>query len=181
MFAASDGGESDVDENMGTDEAPVRYKDVKLHTASRRRSRVVLQTSCSSEEEDSPPRSRARIRAKPPPEQESAISTHRSGTVRGGKVPLVETTNRPSGTRVYVEKENNAQGHSFTGIEKALLETNQLLKHVIKRVDKCEKQIKSFESKFDEVTCSSSASIVSTPSRKKGVPEEVRVSKFRVD
>jgi hypothetical protein len=48
------------------------------------------------------------------------------------------------------------------------------LRHVIKRVDNCEKHIKSFEKKFDEAT-TSSASAGSTPSRKKEVPEEVRV------
>jgi hypothetical protein len=53
------------------------------------------------------------------------------------------------------------------------------LRHVIKRVDNCEKHIKSFEKKFDEAT-TSSASAGSTPSRKKEVPEEVRRETRRV-
>ena len=181
LFNAPGSEESDVDENRGTYEKPMRYKNFKLCPTSRRRSRVVLQTSCSSEEDDSPPRSRA----KPVPEishqksSDSATATHRSAAVRGGKVPLLNTTNRPTEARIYREKENKTQDHSFTGIEKVLLETNQLLRHVIKRVDKCEKQIKSFESTFDEVTGSSSTSAVSTPSRKKSIPEEVRVSACR--
>ena len=192
LFNAPGSDESDVDENRGTYEKPMRYKHFKLCPTSRQRSCVVLQTSCSSEEDDiqtscsseeddSPPRSRA----KPVPEishqksSDSATATHRSAAVRSGKVPLLNTTNRPTEARIYREKENKTQDHSFTGIEKVLLETNQLLRHVIKRVDKCEKQIKSFESTFDEVTGSSSTSAVSTPSRKKSIPEEVRVSACR--
>lgn len=39
------------------------------------------------------------------------------------------------------EKENECAGtQSLGGIEKALLETNKLLKGVLHRVDKCEKQ-----------------------------------------
>ena len=51
---------------------------------------------------------------------------------------------------------------------------DKLLKGVLHRVDKCEKQIRSFESKLEESV--SSTSVGSTPSRKKvQVPEEVRV------
>ena len=50
----------------------------------------------------------------------------------------------------------------------------KLLKGVLHRVDNCEKQIRSFESKLEESV--SSTSVGSTPSRKKvQVPEEVRV------
>ena len=74
---------------------------------------------------------------------------------------------RPTEAHIYHVKENKTQDHSFTGSEKVLLETNQLLRHVIKCVEKCEKQIKLFESKFDKVTtCSSSTFAFSTPSRK---------------
>ena len=73
------------------------------------------------------------------------------------------------------DKENECAGtQSLGGIEKALLESNKLLKGVLHRVDKCEKQIRSFESKLEESV--SSTSVGSTPSRKKvQVPEEVRV------
>lgn len=142
---------------------------------SKRRSHVHLQTSCSSEEDDDggPPRSRPRPEFRQP--ITSGSTPRRLATVTGDAVPLREATNKPTKslrTPTHSEKENS-QG--VTRIEKALLETNQLLKHVIRRVDKCEKQIKSFENKFDEVTtCSSSVSI---PLRKKAiVPEEVRVS-----
>ena len=51
---------------------------------------------------------------------------------------------------------------------------DKLFKGVLHRVDKCEKQIRSFESKLEESV--SSTSVGSTPSRKKvQVPEEVRV------
>lgn len=99
----------------------------------------------------------------------------------GDAVPLREATNKPTKslrTPTHSEKENSQGVTQLSGIGKALLETNQLLKHVTRRVDKCEKEIKFFENKFDEVTtCSSSTSAVSIPLRKKAiVPEEVRES-----
>ena len=75
------------------------------------------------------------------------------------------------------EKENECTQSSLGEIGKVLLETNQLLRGVLKRVDNCEKQIKSFENKLGEAVGSSApSSSGSTPSRKKAqVPEEVRV------
>ena len=56
----------------------------------------------------------------------------------------------------------------------SIVRVKQTLKGVLHRVDKCEKQIRSFESKLEESV--SSTSVGSTPSRKKvQVPEEVRV------
>ena len=86
---------------------------------------------------------------------------------------LVAPLNAPKSS--VEDKENECAGtKSLGGIEKALLESNKLLKGVLHRVDKCEKQISSFESKLEESV--SSTSVGSTPSRKKvQVPEEVRV------
>lgn len=107
------------------------------------------------------------------PEQRVTPCARSSTTPR--RPMLTEITN----SRTAAQKENGCtrpQNQSLNSIEVALLETNQLLRHVIKRVDNCEKQIKSFEKKFDEATTScSSTSAGSTPSRKKEVPEEVRV------
>lgn len=182
--ASADG----ISDSQGTTVMPVRYRPNMFSTSAGRRSRVVLQTSDSSGEDDeSPPRSKARSEV-------SRVLTS-TPTARPSRLPYVsrsgpavfrstlhDATNRSlsGGSHIQSGKENvsdSAQSRSFSGIEKVLLETNQLLKHVIKRVDKCEKQMKSFESKLDEVTtCSSSTSAASTPSHKKLVPEEVRVS-----
>jgi len=75
------------------------------------------------------------------------------------------------------KESGSADTQSLASIEMALLETNKLLRGVLNRVDKCEKQIKSFESKLNDTASSStSTSVGCTPSRKKAqVPEEVRV------
>ena len=104
-----------------------------------------------------------------------------TGTKDKVHTPLTDVTNtNPSKSTNSVEegsdrKNESADTHSLAGIEKALLETNQLLRGVLKRVDKCEKQIKSFETKLNE-TSSTSSGPGCTPSRKKGqIPEDVRV------
>ena len=137
LGASSTGEESDFDGSQTTSfETPVRYKHLKN---SRRRSRVHLQTSCSSEEDDDgPPRSRPRPEFQQP--KTSGPTPRRTAAVTGGTVPLREATNKPtksSRTSTHSEKENSQGGTQLSGIEKALLETNQLLKHVIRRVDKC--------------------------------------------
>ena len=207
------------------DDWPMTYE--QFVTSSKRSRfpdrRVVLQTSCSSDDEESPPRSRAKRMGNQPkeptaiieaPKNRSSLTTAGYGagnressqsssktasnapnqrstlyarssvkttTPRGHKRPTLThvTLTDSTNARSAAEKENgctNSQNKSLSSIEVALLETNQLLRHVIKRVDNCEKQIKSFEKKFDESTTScSSTSAGSTPSRKKEVPEEVRV------
>ena len=183
------------------DEPPMTYKQfVATSKRSRRseRSKVVLQTSCSSDEEESPPRSRPKCvgnqrRALPetplnrsssnagayvavrtniretcrPPSKSAnsnngpelgrgtpyARSSSKTANYYGRKRPtLAEITNERAGSESnHREKENvttSSPTQSLTGLETALLETNQLLRHVIKRVDNCEKHIKSFEKKL---------------------------------
>ena len=223
LFNDSSGNEESCDEQ------PMTYKQFVATSKRSRcfeRSKVVLQTSCSSDEEESPPRSRLKrvgnrngtfpetllnrsssaaaangavqpnIREshRPPsksanskngPEQRHATpyarSVSKTANYYGRKrSALGEITNgRTSSESNHSGKENvtttcSSPSQSLTSLETALLETNQLLRHVIKRVDNCEKHIKSFEKKFDEAA-TSSTSAESTPSRKKEVPEEVRV------
>lgn len=68
----------------------------------------------------------------------------------------------------------NAEQNANDDLMKAVLETNNLVKGLVKRVDSCKKRMLNMEVKLDG--CSSSSSCSSTPSRKKAVPDEVRVS-----
>ena len=125
----------------------------------------MLQTSCSSGKDDYLPL------PKPKTDRRKSEVNGRRSQVLSSKV--LAPLNAPKSS--VEDKENECAGtQSLGGIEKALLESNKLLKGVLHRVDKCEKQIRSFESKLEESV--SSTSIGSTPSRKKvQVPEEVRV------
>ena len=140
-----------------------------------------VQTNIRERESHRPPSKSAN--SKNGPEQRHAIpyarSVSKTANYYGRKRPtLAEITNERTGSESnHNEKENvttSSPSQSLTSLETALLETNQLLRHVIKRLDNCEKHIKSFEKKVDEAT-TSSTSAGSTPSRKKEVPEEVRV------
>ena len=157
-------------DSRGSYEMPIRYKDyVSLSKSSsavkrHRYSPLVLQTSCSSGD-DYPPL------PKPKTDQQKTKVNGRRSQVLSSKVLAPSNAPRSS----VEDKENECAGtQSLGGIEKALLESNKLLKGVLHRVNKCEKQIRSFESKLEESV--SSTSVGSTPSRKKvQVPEEVRV------
>ena len=161
-------------DSRGSYETPIRYKDcVGLSKSSsavkrRRYSPLVLQTSCSSGDDDYHPLS------KPKTDQRKS-GRHRS-RVLDSKV-LAPLNPPKSGVE---DKENESAGTQLlAGIENAMLETNKLLKGVLNRVDQCEKQIRSFESKLEE--SASHTSVGSTPSRKKvQIPEEVRVRVFGV-
>ena len=159
-------------DSRGSYETPIRYKDYvglsKSSSAVKRRcySPLVLQTSCSSGEDDYPSLSKPKT-----DQRKSQVNGCHRSQVLGSKV-LAPVNAPKSGVE---DKENESAGtQSLAGIEKALLETNKLLKGVLNHVDKCEKQIRSFESKLEE--SASSTSVGSTPSRKKvQIPEEVRV------
>ena len=69
-----------------------------------------------------------------------------------------------------------SQSQSPATIEGFMQVTNKLLRSVLKHMASCEKQIRVFENKFDEATSiSASTSSKSARSRKKEVPDEVRV------
>ena len=63
-------------------------------------------------------------------------------------------------------------------IHTALLHQTELMKGLLKRMERCENRMESVENKFDSGPTSSSS--CSTPSRKRRVPEEVRVSSEHV-
>ena len=63
-------------------------------------------------------------------------------------------------------------------IHTALLHQTELMKGLLKRMERCQNRMESVENKFDSGPTSSSS--CSTPSRKRRVPEEVRVSSERV-
>ena len=117
---------------------------------------LILQTSCSSDDgNESPPRRHAKA---------SIDSCNASAGV---------TTSR---TRAVSERDG-----SLPGIQDALFETNQHIKTVLMRVEKGEKKIVSFESKFDEAINWYIVQIqclyVYIPVRRKvQIPDEVRVS-----
>lgn len=63
-------------------------------------------------------------------------------------------------------------------IHTALLHQTELMKGLLKQMERCENRMESVENKFGSGPTSSSS--CSTPSRKRRVPEEVRVSSERV-
>lgn len=84
-----------------------------------------------------------------------------------GNTPTTKTAVPPR----HFGKEN-AEQNANDDLMKAVLETNNLVKGLVHRVDSCEKPMLSMEVKLDG--CSSSSRCSSTPSRKKAVPDEVR-------
>ena len=106
-------------DSRGSYETPIRYKDyVGSSSAVKRRrySPLVLQTSCSSGEDDYPPL------PKPKTDRRKSEVNGRRSQVLSSKV--LASLNAPKSS--VEEKENECAGtQSLGGIEKALLESNK--------------------------------------------------------
>ena len=198
--------ESSVQEDSDIESVtPMTYKEFVSasksgHLSGRRK--IVLQTSCSSDDEDFPPQSKpertvdvsAKYTTFPvTPRGRSSLSKPNGGISResskatsfNGRKRTFEsleneiqptTSNQSSHSLAKKMKVPQAQSQSLATIEGFMQETNKLLRCVLKRVDSCEKQLHSFEKKLDEATSSSaSTGSKSAQSRKKEVPDEVRV------
>ena len=192
-------GDSDIE--GGTS---LTYKEFVSASKSGRlsgRRRIVLQTSCRSDDEDSPPQSKPErtvdvgvkyIAFPVTPRGRPSLSEPKGGISRksskatncnsrkrtfeslDNEIPL--TPNQSSGSLVKEMQDPQSQSQSLAKIEGFIQETNKLLRSVLKRVDSFEKQIHIFEKKIDETTSSSaSTGSKSAHLRKKEVPDEVRV------
>ena len=132
---------------------------------------VVVQTSCSSEDDLNPPQRRPKVNTDG---CEVSASIRPSGTNRHctGTAAARLSDTAPASSRSFTGDDD-----SLALIKHSLLENNELLKNVLSRLEKCEKKMVSFEAKLEgPMSSQASTACGSTPARKKmKVPDEVRV------
>ena len=200
LFAGSDGDGSTAGDRTFpfTARHPLSYRQYKQkqHEFPGFRKLVVLQTSYSSNskvdgERMFRPRNHGATKttaATGADKSGRGSGTHTQNLQLSGKEKHVKTPSRFPPRKVFHPLNSdggNACGkdasgskptppaNELQGIHSALLQQTELLKGLLNQMEKCKNRMESVEKKFDSGPTSSSS--CSTPSRKRIVPEEVRV------